>query len=42
MGRFCVAQDGEVAQDDKTFEAVDEIGHSDLGRRSSDPEGADE
>ena len=46
MGRFCVPQvgscDGDLAQKDKAFDVVDEIGHSDLGRRSGDPDSSDE
>ena len=30
--------DGDLAQEDKTFDVVDEIGHSDLGRCSGDPD----
>ena len=34
--------DGEVAQEDKAFDVVDQIGHSYLGRRSGDPDSSDE
>ena len=34
--------DGDLAQQDKAFDVVDEIGHSDLSRCSGDPESSDE
>jgi hypothetical protein len=34
--------DGDLAQKDKGFDVVDEIGHSDLGRCSGDPDSSDE
>ena len=34
--------DGDLAQEDKAFDVVDEIGHSDLGRCSGDPDSSDE
>jgi hypothetical protein len=36
------SKDGDLAQEDKAFDVVDEIGHSDLGRCSGDPDGSDE
>jgi hypothetical protein len=32
---------GGFAQEDKAFDVVDQIGHSDLGRRSGDPDSSD-
>ena len=43
MGSVAVRQcDGDLAQEDKALDVVDEIGHSDLGRCSGDPDSPDE
>ena len=34
--------DGDLAQEDKAFDVVDQIGHSDLDRRSGDPDSSNE
>ena len=43
MGSVAVRQcDGDLAQEDKALDVVDEIGHSNLDRRSGDPDSSDE
>ena len=34
--------DGDLAQEDKAFDVVDEIDHSDLGRSSGDLDSSDD
>jgi hypothetical protein len=42
MGRLGPSCDGDLAQEDKAFDVVDEISHSDLGGCSGDPDCSDE